>query len=151
VDAAEIPSPAMAEAVRHLIGRYVEAADRGRAEDLAALFLPDGVLEIKGHTFDAGRYEGRAEIAARIAANVGAATGPGIIRHHVSSLRIAPLGLSEARADCYFLAVTAVGPDHWGRYRDSVDLASGSALFARREVVHEGFAPGSWLENQTSV
>jgi hypothetical protein len=148
---AEIPAPEMAEAVRHLIGRYVEAADRGRAADLAALFLPDGVLEIKGRSFDAGRCEGREEIAARIAANVASTSDPGTIRHHVSSLRIAPLGGETARADCYFLAVTAIGPDHWGRYRDRIDLSSGAPLFAERQVIHEGFTPGGWLANQTSV
>ena len=137
--------PERAEAVRDLIGRYAEAADRGRAADLAALFLPAGVLEVRGESFDAGRHVGREAITARIAASAGTAVAVGTIRHHVSSLRMRSLGDGEVRADSYFLAVTSIGPDHWGRYRDRIDFATGRPLFAHREVVHEGFAEGSWL------
>lgn len=138
-------APERAEAVRDLIGRYVGAADRGRAEELAGLFLPDGVLEVRGDSFDAGRHAGRAAIRTRIAANVEDAPDVGMIRHHVSSLRMAPLGAGEARADCYFLAITPIGPDHWGRYRDRIAFTDAGALFAHREVLHEGFVAGSWL------
>jgi ketosteroid isomerase-like protein len=36
------------EAVRHTIASYTYAADSGHFDDVAALFAPDGVLEVHG-------------------------------------------------------------------------------------------------------
>ncbi|HEV2310836.1 MAG TPA: nuclear transport factor 2 family protein, partial [Acidimicrobiia bacterium] len=52
----------------------------------------------------------------------------------------------EARASSYFLAVTAAGPDHWGRYRDRLARVDGQWRFTEREAAVEGHAPGSWAE-----
>jgi ketosteroid isomerase-like protein len=143
--------PGQSEAVRDLVGRYAEAVDRGRAEELAELFTPDGVLEILGESFDSGRYEGRAAIAQRIAQSARGATGISLIRHHVSSLRVSPLPRGEAQADSYFLALTERGVDHWGRYRDRIAFGSDGPCFATRQVSHEGWVEGSWLERMNAA
>ena len=79
------------EAIHALIGVYLEAADRGRSEELAALFAPDGVLEIIGETFDAGAFAGPEAILARLEASrldLASRAAVPLLRHHVSSIRI---------------------------------------------------------------
>ena len=51
------------EAIRHTMSVYNTAGDRGRVDELATAFTPDGVLEFGGD-----RFEGRAAIIARLAA-----------------------------------------------------------------------------------
>jgi hypothetical protein len=136
-------------AIRALVDDYAEAADRGRSAELAALFAPDGVLEISGESFDAGLYTGREEILTRLEQTRGlippGAEAP-LIRHHLSTVRVRQSAPDKARVDSYFLAVTATGPDHWGRYSDRViATATNGWCFAHRRVIHEGHAADSWL------
>jgi ketosteroid isomerase-like protein len=132
-----------------LIGDYVDAVDRGDSVRLAALFTEEGVLEIGGASFDAGRYAGRAAIrkrfedSGRAFATLSSATR---VRHHVSSIRVRTRADDELVADSYFLAVTDSGPDHWGRYRDIIVRTGEGWLFASRTVVHEGSNAGSFVE-----
>jgi uncharacterized protein (TIGR02246 family) len=141
-------------AIEALIGDYAEAADRGRSADLAALFAPDGVLEILGETFDAGVHEGREAILARLErtrTELPPGAAPPLLRHHIATVRVRPTGPGTARADAYFLAVTADGPDHWGRYSDRLVETEEGWRFAHRKVVHEGRAAGSWLERMLDL
>lgn len=136
-----------AEAIRGLVGAYLEAADRGRSQELAALFAPDGVLEISGDTFDAGTHVGPAAIVARLEAtkrDLAARTAVPLLRHHVSSVRTR-LGGDTAAGSSYFLALTEAGPDHWGRYADRYVRRPEGWRFAHRRVIHEGRTPGSWI------
>ena len=140
------------QAIRDVIGAYLEAADRGRSQALADLFAPGGVLEITGPTFDAGRYEGPDAILARLERSredLSARTDVPLLRHHVSSVRIKldPAAVA-ARADSYFLAITESGPDHWGRYQDRLALDEHGWRFVHRRVVHEGSREGSWLRRR---
>lgn len=140
-------------AIEALIGDYAEAADRGRSADLAALFAPEGVLEILGESFDAGLYDGREAILARLErtrTELPPGAAPPLLRHHLSTLRVRPTGPGTARADAYFLAVTVDGPDHWGRYSDRLVETEEGWRFAHRKVVHEGRAAGSWLERMSN-
>jgi hypothetical protein len=144
-----------AEAIRALLHDYAEAADRGRAVELAALFTPDGVLEIRGESFDAGLYRGREAIVARLERSregmLETADRP-LLRHHLATVRVRPQEPGSARVDAYFLAMTEAGPDHWGRYSDRVvAVAGGGWLFAHRIVLHEGHAPRSWLRRQLDL
>ena len=130
-------------AIQHTFASYVRFADTGRSADLAALFAEDGVLRT-----DAGEATGRAAITAfledakrSLAADP---RGAGRIRHHVSSVYVTFPTPDEARATSYFLAVTAAGPDHWGRYRDRLVRVDDRWLFARRAATVDGWAPGSW-------
>jgi hypothetical protein len=45
------------------------------------------------------------------------------------------------RTTCYFSALTQIGLDHWGRYRDLLIPVGGRWLFARRDVKVDGYAP----------
>ena len=122
--------------------RYVRFADGGRAAELASLFTEDGVL-----VTDTDEVRGRAAIARYLdeaKSSLAAGAGGGRIRHHVSSLRVDFPSRTDARATSYFLAITAAGPDHWGRYRDHLVRVGDRWLFARRAAMVDGWAPGSW-------
>jgi hypothetical protein len=134
------------EAVRDLLARYTWAGDRGRSDEVAACFLADGVLDVGEH---GGRWAGRDEIAAelravaeRIAAEGGA---PSPVHHHVSSVHIELVDATSADVRSYFCVFTDVGPDHWGSYRDrvEVDHVDGSWRFRTRTVRVLGRSPGS--------
>lgn len=135
------------EAVRDLVARYTRAGDRGRSAELAALFADDGVLDVGDH---GGRWIGRNEISAQLDAVANrvatAGTSPGPVRHHVSSLVVDVNGPTEAEASSYFLVLTAIGVDHWGRYRDRfvVDGEDGWR-FAERRVRVDGHTPGTLM------
>jgi SnoaL-like domain len=133
------------ELVRDTVAAYAHAADGGRFHDLVALFTPDGILEIDGE--DA--YEGRDAIHAFLTA-VGAdlkdASAVPFIRHFTSNLHIEVDDHDSARARCYFLAVTASGLDHWGRYRDRLVREGDRFLFSHRRVRTDGGVPGSFAE-----
>jgi len=137
---------AVREAVRDLIARYTWAGDRGRSAELAALFSADGVLDVGAH---GGRWEGAATIAAEldaVAVRVAAAgDAPGPVRHHVSSTVIEVLGPDDATAASYFLVITTIGPDHWGRYRDRFARIDGHWCFVERMVRVDGHAAGSLM------
>jgi len=145
---ADLPQLAAREAVRDLVARYTWAGDGGRSAELAGLFHPDGVLDVGEH---GGRWSGRTEIEAQldaVAARVAAAgPGPGPVRHHVSSLLVDVTSPTTATASSYFLVLTAIGVDHWGRYRDqvAVDPADGAWRFVERRVRVDGHAEGSLL------
>jgi len=129
--------------IEDTIGRYVRCADGGRAHDLAALFTEDGILAT-----DTEQVRGRDAIVEYLDATrvdlAQSSTGGGRIRHHVSSLRVDLVGRDEARATCYFLAVTGAGPDHWGTYRDRLVRVGSGWRFAERVATVEGTAASSW-------
>jgi hypothetical protein len=138
-----------AEQLRALIGDYLVAADRGHSADLAALFAPDGVLDIRGEGPDAGVHRGPAAVLGVLEANrarLSASMAAPLLRHHVSSIRLTFEEFDAPRGSAYFLAVTEIGPDHWGRYADRYTKVEGRWRFAHRAVLLEGWAPGSWIE-----
>lgn len=132
-------------AIEHTFASYVRFADTGRSADLATLFTEDGVLRTA-----AGAATGPAAITAFLEeakrSLAGDPRGAGRIRHHVSSVYVTFPTPDVARATSYFLAVTAVGPDHWGRYRDRLVRVGDEWRFTEREASVEGHAPGSWAE-----
>lgn len=145
------------EQIRDLVARYTWAGDRGRIDDLVALFLPSGVLDVGGH---GGRWEGRAAIDAELRAVVARAAtagtagtdvgtadsvdvGPGPVHHHVTSVLISDLAADSATVRSYYAVHTVTGPDHWGRYRDRVVRTGTAWAFAERIVTVDGAAPGS--------
>lgn len=141
------------EAVRDLVARYTWAGDRGRTTELAALFSVDGVLDVGPH---GGRWEGRNEIVRQlelVAERVAVAgTSPGPVRHHVSSLVIDVASATEASASSYFLVLTAVGVDHWGRYRDRLVVGpDGTWRFGERSVRVDGHVDGSVMVIEPSA
>ena len=61
-----------------------------------------------------------------------------LVRHHVSNLRIAVAGPTDATGAAYFFVITQHGPDHWGRYRDRYVCVDGNWRFAHRRVRLDG-------------
>src|SRR5262249_29715171 len=132
------------ERIRETIARYAHHVDGGRFDELVDLFAPDGVLEVEGEPAHRGREAIRAFVTGTGRA-LGAATGAPRIRHHVTNAPIEPDGPDRARARCYFLAVTDLGVDHWGHYRDELGRDGETWRFVHRRVRTDGAAPSSWV------
>jgi 3-phenylpropionate/cinnamic acid dioxygenase small subunit len=136
------------ESIRDLVARYAHAADRGRLDELGALFADGGVLRIDEREPLVGPDAIRSFLGAT-QSSVRSATRSALIRHHVSNLQITIEGREAASGASYFFVVTERGPDHWGRYRDRYRPAvDGAWRFAERRVRMDGFAPGSWAEER---
>ena len=131
------------ELIRDTLARYAHCADRGRFDELVALFTEDGVLEIDGLPPLRGRDAIR-EFLQGTKTSIANTTGRPLIRHHLSSVQIDVASPVEAAAASYFLAITERGPDHWGRYRDRLIPAGSRWLFRHRRVTPDGHAPQSW-------
>jgi len=129
--------------IQQTMARYTHAGDNGRSEDFAAAFTTDGVMEAEGQAPLAGRAA-IVEFLEEQKRSLASAMERRHIRHFVSSLRIDFPSPDEATASSYFLAVTQIGPDHWGRYRDRFVPVDGEWLIARRFVRVDGSMPGSW-------
>jgi uncharacterized protein (TIGR02246 family) len=136
------------EAIRETIASYAHHADSGRFEELADLFAPDGVLEVRGEPPIAGREAIRAFLTG-VGVSLADASDVPIIRHHVSNVTIELIGPDEARGACYFLAITEHGLDHWGRYRDHFVRVDGRWLFEHRRARTDGATPGGWAATRT--
>ena len=130
------------EAIRDTIARYAALVDRGRFDELVALFTADATLEAGDLPPAQGRDAIRALLQV-VGTRLAAAESRPYIRHHVSSVVIDVESPSAARASSYFLAVTPRGPDHWGRYRDRLVPVGVRWLFQHRRVRTDGRAPDS--------
>lgn len=133
------------EEIRALLTEYAHCADTGRLERMLELFTPDAVLEASGAPACRGSSEIRDyfERAARSARRF--MTRP-YLRHHLSSIQIELDGADRARSTSYFLAITGTGPDHWGRYRDTLRHDGTGWLVHHRRLQLEGCASGGWLD-----
>ncbi len=136
---------AIRESVRQTLADYTAGTDRNRLEDIGACFAPDGVLSFTGGE----SMVGPAAIVAGLGAQVNRfAKGPvplTHVRHHVSSVRFGAVTRDRVEVSSYFLALTDIGVDHWGRYRDVLVPVDGRWLFASREAIADGFSPGSLM------
>jgi ketosteroid isomerase-like protein len=130
------------EMIRDLVARYAHGVDRGRFDEVVALFADDAVLELP----DGRRLTGHGAIRAFLDGTRDAARAAGanpFIRHHVASHHIDVEGPDGAVGFAYFFVLTERGPDHWGRYADRYARVGGRWLFASRRVRLDGWAPGS--------
>ncbi|MBF6207380.1 nuclear transport factor 2 family protein [Streptomyces gardneri] len=130
----DIHDLAARESVRGTITRYAIAGDRGRLDELAACFTPEGTLEVHS----AWTATGRDEIVTRLAANQrdrGTAEIPGFfIRHFVINIDFELVTDTEIRTAAYFQVLGPQGLDHWGRYRDVLVPHEGRWRFRHRLV-----------------
>lgn len=133
------------ESVRQTLADYTAGTDRNRLEDIGACFAPDGVLVFTGGE----PMVGPAAIVAGLSAQVNRfAKGPvplTHVRHHVSSVRFGAVTRDRVEVSSYFLALTNIGVDHWGRYRDVLVPVDGRWLFASREATADGFSAESLM------
>lgn len=131
------------EGLRDLVARYAHAADKGRFDELAALFTDSGVLDIGGGRVMRGREAIRTFLNQQ-KTDVAAKTGATLVRHHVTNLRLDVDDARTARGVAYFLVVTDRGVDHWGQYRDRYLLDADRWRFAERTVKLEGHSATGW-------
>lgn len=138
------------EQIRDLVARYNAYGDRGRFDEVLALFAEDATVEVVGYR----TYRGRDEIrqlftgAARPRPRDSSPTPPTPVWHHTSTLVI-DLDLEDralARGHCYFAVLTKAGLDHWGRYRDQYRAADDSWLFSERRIRIDAMVPEGWAE-----
>ncbi len=132
------------EQIRDTIARYNHAGDAGHFDEMVDQFTLDGVLELRDLD---QQFHGRAELREYFA-SVGARfaarerrSGP--LRHFVTNVQINVTPPSEATSVAYFLVITDIGLDHWGRYRDQLVPVDDRWLLGRRSVRTDGFSPGS--------
>jgi hypothetical protein len=131
-------------AARDLVDRYAVSADAGRFDDLLALFTEDVVFDADGV-----RIEGRDALARYfdgVRTRLSAETATAFIRHHVTTHRVEVEGPDAATGITYYLAITELGLDHWGRYHDRYvrDPATDRWAFASRLEKMYGWTPGAW-------
>jgi hypothetical protein len=133
------------ERIRDTLARYNGSGDAGRAEELAAAFAPDGVLQLRG----GATARGRAEIRELIGGVAGAPpVEPGvkrIVRHLLTNTRFTAVTPTEASVSSYFTVVTERGLDHSGRYRDTFVPVGDEWLIAHR------LASTDWIRPDTAM
>jgi hypothetical protein len=146
----DAPEAMAREAMRETMARYNQAGDRGRIEELASCFALDGVLVVGDDAPIEGRdairsfMEGVADFGRAQAAHP-------LLRHHVSSVLVERTSADEGAAKSYFFAITDIGPDHWGSYRDRFRRVDNRWLFAHRSVRVDGYAPGSRFRSRSQA
>ncbi len=141
------------EAIRDCMAKYNHSGDSLRAEDFAACFTEDGILE---SSRDGGfRYGSRAEILAwQTSWREGVLAGDGppsaetpsgaeFVRHNLTTSRIELTGPDTAKARTYWVVMTDVGPDHCGVYTDLFRKVGDDWLISHRRVRTDWHAPDS--------
>jgi len=138
------------ERIRDALARYTHAGDRGQLDQLALCFAADGVLDLEGEPPIVGREAIRSRLASVVTSLADATTRP-VLRHHVSSIRIALEGAAVASVASYFVVFTEIGLDHWGRYGDRFVREDGEWRIACRKVRVDGATPRSRMAAEHRV
>jgi len=131
------------EGIRETLSRYNLSGDRGRLEELVDCFTADGILEIEGEPPCRGRDAILARLRGAIHELREPGDGPGLLRHHLTTSGIELVAPDTARAWSYFLAVTASGLDHSGRYVDELRNEGDRWRLVRRRVRIDWHASGT--------
>lgn len=141
----EIWELAIRESVRQTLADYTAGTDSNIIDHVAACFAPDGSLSFPG----AEPMVGPQAIAAGLGAQADRfAEGPvplTHVRHHVSSVRFGAVTPDRVEVSSYFLALTNVGVDHWGRYRDVLVPVDDRWLFTSRSAIADAFSSDSLM------
>ena len=133
------------EQIRDLVAAYNAYGDRGRFDELLALFADDASMDIG----DGVTYEGVDAIRSIFTDtrnSVVDADGPKFLQHHTSGLLLAVADREHATGHAYFTVMTDRGIDHWGRYQDAYRLVDDAWQFASRRVRTDGRTPGGWAD-----
>lgn len=134
------------EEIRSLLVEYVHCADTGKTARMLELFLEEAVMEPTGDPVCRGRGEIEAYFR-RAGESIRRHMATPALRHHLSSIHVELTAEDRARTTSYFLAITEIGPDHWGRYRDTlVREESGRWRIEHRLLQLEGRTPDGWLD-----
>ena len=141
------------EAIRDTLAKYNTSGDRSRAEDYAACFTTDGIIESTDRSGSAGiHFEGRAAILAwqtawknapKVADDGQVKRKAQFVRHNLTTSKIDLTGPDTADVRTYWMVITDIGPDHSGVYVDKFRKEDGQWLIAHRQVRTDWFAPNS--------
>ena len=133
------------ESVREMLSDCTVGTDRNRLDDIAACFAPDGVLAFTG----GDPMIGPAAIVAGLSAQASRFAKSPVplthVRHHVSSVRFGAVTHDRVEVNCISSALTNIGVDHWGRYRDVLVPVDDRWLFASRQAIADGFSADSLM------
>ncbi|MDE1145146.1 MAG: nuclear transport factor 2 family protein [Azospirillaceae bacterium] len=120
-------------AIAHLLTVYNTSGDRGRIDEMLAVFTPDATLEVPGAT-----HEGRDAIGAFmrnvVAGAVGGTDLSGGSRHHLTTSRVEVDGADSARGWTYFFVMRRGTVIEEGTYIDQYVRQDGQWLIRRRRV-----------------
>ena len=137
------------EQIRDLVAAYNAHGDRGRFDELLALFAHDASMDIG----DGATYEGVNAIRSIFTDtrdSVVDAVGPKFLHHPTPGLLLAVADREHATGHAYFTVMTDRGIDHWGRYQDAYRLVDDAWQFASRRVRTDGRTPGGWADQRVS-
>ena len=135
------------EQIRDLVAAYNAHGDRGRFDELLALFAHDASMDIG----DGATYEGVNAIRSIFTDtrdSVVDAAGPKFLQHHTTGLLLAVADREHATGRAYFTVMTDRGIDHWGRYQDAYRLVNDVWQFTFRRVKTDGRTPGGWADQR---
>jgi len=139
------------EGIRATMAKCSQAGDSLRAEDYAACYTEDGVLQTEGADGSVHfRHEGRSVILdwqnRWKSGGGGADTGSrkvSFVRHNLSTCQITMTGPDSAKARTYWFVMSNNGPDHCGVYTDRFRKVGDAWLIEERRVCTEWNAPDS--------
>jgi len=128
--------------IQQLLACLAQAGDARRADDYAAGFTEDGVLQLDEDI--AGREAIRQWMAGpAIIPQPGEGRAPSFISHHLTTCRIDFTGPDTASARTYWLVTSVAGIDHNGYYVDALKRVDGQWLIAHRRPRTLWFAENS--------
>jgi hypothetical protein len=134
--------------IRHTMTSYNRNGDNFDLAGLAAQFAPDGVLQVVGRE----AAQGRDGIIAALSGSggrqpEGIPEGKLYIRHFLTNILVENVTATTADSSAYFVVLTPLGPDHWGRYRDKfVKLDEGWRIAHRTVRVDYHVHPAPWFD-----
>jgi ketosteroid isomerase-like protein len=146
----QLPELIDREEIRALLTLYVQCADTGRTDTMLGLFTDDAVMEPTGDPVCTGQADIRAYFE-RAGESFRTHMSVPLLRHHLSSIRIDLDGPDRAKTTSYFLAITSIGPDHWGRYKDELVRTPDGWRIAHRLLLLEGRTPDGWLDRHEAA
>lgn len=135
-------TPALEHGIRQLSMAYASAVDRGDFRTVASLFMADGILRVGSGPPIAGRVAIEAYLETGAFMDDTSKPLPQV-RHHVTTVHVHRSDPESFASVTYFLAVTASGLDHSGRYLDDVSTTPSGMRFARRRIRIDQAAPTS--------
>jgi ketosteroid isomerase-like protein len=123
------------EHIRELIASYNHFGDRGRIDEMTALFAPDAELDGFGQIFN-GHDEIRGFFGGIVDGTVPRpAPDRTFMRHHISNVTIEMQGPDGASGAAYWLVISDDGLESSGRYRDTyMRDGDGNWKFATRMI-----------------
>ncbi len=116
--------------IQQRLAACTQAGDARKADDYAACFTEDGVLQLDAAI--EGREAIRQWMAAPSPIPQPKSGVPGFVSHHLTTCRIDFTGEATATARTYWLVTSAAGLDHNGYYVDDLRKVGEDWLIAHR-------------------